>query len=305
MGIAGERPVSQQGLASGAGNIMAQARQGFAQAQNMPVQKPNQMPSGMPPQQGMAMSPQQGAGQQPFNIQQAVAQGLQAAGQTTAGGLGYQAPQLATTNLDPYMNPYESQVVGQTLSDLERSRQMQQNMLGAQAGAAGAFGGSRQGIAEAETNRAFAEQAARTASQLRAAGFGQAQQAAMADISNRMLGQQRQQQAAGQLADIANLGFGLGRQANLDLAQQGMMQQALQQQLMDAARQQYAGFQQSPYQALQTQMAGLQASDLGNRTTTSQKQAGLFDYLSLGVAAMNPAASLFSSLAKNALAKKE
>jgi len=91
----------------------------------------------------------------------------------------------------------------------------------------------------------------------------------------------------------------------MDLAQQGMMQQALQQQLMDAARQQYAGFQQSPYQALQTQMSGLQASDLGNRTTTSQKQAGLFDYLSLGLAAMNPTASLMNAFTNAALAKKE
>ena len=318
-----------------------------------------------------------GMAQQPFNINQAAAQGIQAAGLGTAANLGFQpqqitptsfqaaqtgqvaplqaqqvqAGQLGTTSLSPYMNPYESQVVGQTLSDLERSRQMQQNVLGAQATAAGAFGGSRQGIAEAETNRAFAEQAARTAGQLRQAGFGQAQQAAQQDIASRMQASlanqqaglqagmtsaQLQQQAnlanqqamqqggmfnvtqgleaqrlnqlagiygarerlgsAGQLADIANLGFGMGRQANLDLAQQGMMQQALQQQLMDAARQQYSGFQQSPYQALQSQMAGLQASDLGTRTTTEQKNPGLMDYLQFGAAMINPQASMFSGL---------
>ena len=52
---------------------------------------------------------------------------------------------------------------------------MAQNVGGAQAGAANAFGGSRQGIAEAETNRAFADQAARTASGLRQTGYQNAQ----------------------------------------------------------------------------------------------------------------------------------
>ena len=362
MNITGEGPVQQQGLA-GAGNIMAQARQGFAQAQGMPAQQPNQMPAGTPPPQGMAMAPQQGAGQQPFNIQQAVAQGLQAAGLGTAANLGFQpqqitptsfqaaqtgqvaplqaqqvqAGQLGTTSLSPYMNPYESQVVGQTLSDLERSRQMQQNLLGAQATAAGAFGGSRQGIAEAETNRAFAEQAARTAGQLRQAGFGQAQQAAQQDIASRMqaalanqqaglqagmtsaqlqqqanlANQQAMQQAgmfgaeagmeaqrlnqlaglqgaqqrlgaAGQLADIANLGFGIGRQANLDLAQQGMMQQMMQQALIDAGKQQYAGFQGAPQQALNQQISALQGANLGQQTQTGTFNPGLFNYLQLG-----------------------
>jgi hypothetical protein len=233
-----------------------------------------------------------GQAQQPFNINQAVAQGVQAAGMTTAGGLGYQAPQLATTSLQPYMNPYESQVVGQTLSDLERARQMQQNMLGAQATRAGAFGGSRQGIAEAETNRAFAEQAARTAGQLRAIGFGQAQQAAQQDIATQMAAQARQQQAAAQLADISNLGFGMGRQISSDLAQQGLAQQMMQQALIDAARQQYAGFQGAPQQALAQQQAALAGSDLGQRTVTDTRQTGLFDYLQLGASLINPATAI-------------
>ncbi|MGA0336811.1 MAG: hypothetical protein ACO3LD_11215, partial [Luminiphilus sp.] len=38
-----------------------------------------------------------------------------------------EAGQLAGTSLDPYFNPYESQVVQQSLSDIERARQMQQN----------------------------------------------------------------------------------------------------------------------------------------------------------------------------------
>lgn len=150
-------------------------------------------------------------------------------GASTIAGVGpiqaqqVQAGQLAGTSLSPYMNPYENQVVQQSLADLERSRQMQQNQVGAQATAAGAFGGSRQGIAEAETNRAFAEQAARTASGLRQAGFTQAQQAAQQDIGTRM-------QAA-----LANQSAGL--QAGTTTAQMGLQAQQANQAALNAAGQ--------------------------------------------------------------------
>ena len=143
------------------------------------------------------------------------------------------AGQVAGADLGAYTNPYETQVVEQSLSDLERSRLMQQNQLGAQASAAGAFGGSRQGIAEAETNRAFAEQAARTASGLRQSGYQQAQQLAGQDI-----GRQMQVDAANQAALNAQRQFGaqqsmaakqMNQSAALQAAQMGMTAQQLNQ----------------------------------------------------------------------------
>ena len=116
---------------------------------------------------------------QGYNAARAAQQAALTADQVSAG-------QIAGTDLGAYTNPYESQVVQQSLGDLERSRLMQQNQLGAQASASGAFGGSRQGIAEAETNRAFADQAARTASGLRQSGYQQAQQLAGQDIATQM-----------------------------------------------------------------------------------------------------------------------
>jgi hypothetical protein len=132
-----------------------------------------------------------------------------------------QAGQLANTNLGAYTNPFETQVVDQALGDLERSRLMAQNQLGAQATAANAFGGSRQGIAEAETNRAFADQAARTASGLRQAGYTQAQQMAMQDI-----GTAQQAALANQQANLAagTTTAGFGQQSNL--ANQAALNQA-------------------------------------------------------------------------------
>jgi hypothetical protein len=132
-----------------------------------------------------------------------------------------QAGQLANTNLGAYTNPFESQVVNQSLQDIERSRLMAQNQLGAQATSANAFGGSRQGIAEAETNRAFADQAARTASGLRQAGYTQAQQMAMQDI-----GTAQQAALANQQANLAagTTTAGFGQQSNL--ANQAALNQA-------------------------------------------------------------------------------
>ena len=161
------------------------------------------------------------------------------------------AGQLSQTNLDPYMNPYTSAVTQQTLQDLERSRQMQQNQLGAQAQAAGAFGGSRQGVAEAETNRAFAEQAARTAGQLNQAGFTQAQQAAQQDIANAMQ------------ANLAN------QQANL-AAQTTTGAQTLQAQLANQAAQNQA----SQFGAQAANTAALQNAQLGTNVNLQNAQLG-------------------------------
>ena len=295
------------------------------------------------------------------------------AGQVTAG-------QIAGTDLQNYMNPYENQVVQQSLSDIERSRLMAQNVGGAQAGAANAFGGSRQGIAEAETNRAFAEQAARTASSLRQSGYDRSTQLAGQDIATRMqaglanqganlqagttsaqLGQQRalqnqsalnqagqfgagaanqaslqnqaalnqarqygagatnqaslanqgafnqagqfnssqnmqaqlanqaaglqgsQQrlQAGSQLGNLSNLGFGMGQQVQNRMDQQGLAQQALNQQLINDAKGQYAGYTGAPANSLQYLLQAVGgAPAVGSQT--KGYTPGLFDYLSLG-----------------------
>lgn len=72
---------------------------------------------------------------------------------------------------EQYMNPFEDQVVGRTMSDIERSRQEAQAATQAQATAAGAFGGSRSGVAQALSDREFTRAGADKAAQLRSLGF--------------------------------------------------------------------------------------------------------------------------------------
>ena len=88
--------------------------------------------------------------------------------------------------------------------------------------------------------------------------------------------------AAVQLGDIANLGFGMGQTVNNNMMAQGAMQQALQQQLFDAAANKYQGYVGHPAQGLAYLNAALGVTPTTPQTTTTSKQPGLFDYLTLG-----------------------
>ena len=229
------------------------------------------------------------------NVNQAAAQGVYGAGLGSAAGMNYapqqvQAGQLATTNLSPYMNPYTEQVIQANQADILRGAQMGLNNLGAQAQAARAFGGSRHGVAEAELGRNVASQLAQSSAGLRQAGYTQAQQGALSDIANRMAAQQynvgsglqgAQQRlaAANQLANISNLGFGMGQKVQQNLMQQGALQQGVQQALIDAAKQQYAGYTGAPGTSIDYLSRAIQAIPNAG-TTTQTGSPGLFGILS-------------------------
>ena len=317
------------------------------------------------------------------------------AGNVTAG-------QLASTDLGAYTNPYESQVVNQSMADLDRARQIQQMQQNAKMGAAGAFGGSRHGIAQAESNRAFYDRAGAMAGGLRQQGFQNAQEMAQqdlqrtmqADLANqstqlaasqanqqteqtglqRMLqagmanqnveqqGLQRQLaasqsnqqteqtglqrmlqagmanqnveqtglqrmlqaglsnqsqgmaaqmanqgaglqgagqrlQAAGQLARLSQQGFDMGRMMQGDIREQGNIQQLMQQQLIDAAKQQFAGYTGAPANSLGYVSQALGASTVPQSQTTT-KEPGLMDYLTLAATMASSDARLKKNITK-------
>ena len=122
---------------------------------------------------------------------------------------------LSQMDLSQYMNPFSRQVTDVTIADTERSRQLAQQQENAQAQAAGAFGGSRHGVAAAETNRAYDDNLARTLAALNAQNFSQAQAAGQFDSGQQLQADQfsmdalmRQQianQQAGLQADTFNV----------------------------------------------------------------------------------------------------
>lgn len=118
----------------------------------------------------------------------------------TAGNLGQRQfaafPEYSTNMVQQYMNPYQQQVIDASMGDIERQRQQQQLRDRASAVQAKAFGGSRQGVAEALTNEAFDRTAASTAAQLRSQGFTQAQQLALQQEEARRQYEQQKLDAA-------------------------------------------------------------------------------------------------------------
>jgi hypothetical protein len=217
------------------------------------------------------------------NVYDASAAGLGAAGAATSAALGFNPGTLQGTDIQAYQNPYTQQVIDAGLGDIERSRQMAVNDTGAAATAAGAFGGSRHGVAESLTNDNYARQATQFASGQRQAGFNNAQQGAMFDIGNRMGANAQRLQAAGQLAGMAGQAFGMGQDLNQSQMQQGLMQQALQQQIINAGAGQYQGWANAPQTALTLPLAALGAIPSGGgSTTTERSNPGLLSYLQLG-----------------------
>ena len=225
----------------------------------------------------------------PQNIYQQANTGITKAGQAAMTGTQFSpmaitAPTAAT--MSQYSNPYETGVVNQNLADIERSRLLAQNNMGAQATAANAFGGSRHGIAESETNRGFADRAAAMSGQLRQQGYNNSQQMArQAQMQNQqaqLQGQQQRMGAASQLGTLSNLGFGMGQQINSQMQNQGLQQQAVQQAVIDAAKARYAGYTAQPNQALNMPLQALGAAPYNTSTNQTEGYSpGLFDYLTL------------------------
>jgi hypothetical protein len=174
-----------------------------------------------------------------------------------AQGLRGVSEQYQPSMAQSFMNPYEEQVVQQAMRDIAREGQIREQGLQAQAAASGAFGGSRQAVAEQELARNVLEQQARTGGQLRAAGYQQASQQAQLGQFGQGIGSLAQagSQLGGQLstlglqqAGLGQLGQQLGLQDIKTLEAMGARDQALQQAVLDAQRQSNLQLYQLPYQ---------------------------------------------------------
>ena len=178
-------------------------------------------------------------------------------------------------DIQSFQNPFTTQVIDQSLADLDRARQIRLQSDQDAAIGAGAFGGSRSALLEAETNRNFADQAARTATNLRQSGYNNALNAAMQDrgfrtgIQSGLLGDQ-----------YRNLGLMSGI---------GSQQQGLQQRGMDAAYNEFLRALQYGPQQLGLLAQGVSALPTQTNQTNSYKP-GFGDYLAGGASLLGSAA---------------
>ena len=221
-------------------------------------------------QQALALAPQMFGSFAPF---------IRGAGQTAgagtaalAGGLGMLAD--PTRSIGMFMSPYETEVVDRAMADIARAGDIQRKGIGARAVGAGAFGGSRQAIAESELDRNVLDRQANIAAQLRNQGFGQALTASQR--AAQLMGGLGQAfgSLAGTTADIGRVGSELGRADLGMLTQLGDIGRTFQQQQLEAQRQNLLQESQEPFTRLQLGqqlIKGLPSGDLSStfKSTTT------------------------------------
>ena len=227
-----------------------------------PLQVPQQEVAGLTPTQISAMNlAQQGIGSfQPFlqaaQAAQTAGLGTLGAGAQTVAGAEF-VPTQAT--LDKFMDPYQQNVTQEALKEIDRQQQIAENRLAGQAVKAGAFGGSRFGVAQSELARNAADLKSRRIFEDLSRNFQQAQAAARAANQQRLQAGQVFGQLGRATSGIGGAMAGLGAQTqalqgqdvNRLLGIGGMQQQQAQQEL-NVGTQNLAAMQNAPFQQLST-----------------------------------------------------
>ncbi|MGF7213099.1 hypothetical protein GGE65_007735 [Skermanella aerolata] len=146
-----------------------------------------------------------------------------AADQITAG-------QLAGTDLNPYLNSFTQNVIDTTLADMSRTNNKLNTLANTGAVRAGAYGGSRATLLEAENNRNLMDRAGAAAANLNMANFTNAQGQATNDINRRLTAAQSNQSAnlaasqSNQSTEANRLATNAGFQQQVGLANQAAQQ---------------------------------------------------------------------------------
>ena len=196
-------------------------------------------------------------------------------------GIGSYSPflQQAQASTGPqafqqFMSPYQQQVIDTTLQDFDKKAAINQKQISDAAISAGAFGGGREGVLEAEYLSDSAAKRAALQAQLLQQGFGQAQQAAQQNFANQM--------------GLASALPGLQRADVSTLGSLGALNQAQTQAEKDALIQanRMAAFQpQEQLQQYGNLVTGIMGGMAGSGTQTSQVPDPGFLQTALGAAA--------------------
>ena len=187
--------------------------------------------------------------------QQTVGQGI--------GGLLGSAQAYDPTRTQEFMNPYQQMVTQQATQEMRRQADIARQQMAAQAARTGAFGGTREGVQRAETERGLQDIMSQRIFQDYSQNYLQAQQAGMGSFEQQ---QQRQLAASQGLGQMGGLQSQIGsQQANL-IAQQAGLQGQL-------------GSQQAQMGLLPAQIASQQAAIAG-------QGAQLYGSLGQGIGAL-------------------
>jgi len=159
--------------------------------------------------------------------QDILARAVPVLGQGIGGILG-SAQGYSPTQAEAFMNPYQQEVTRNALGEMRRQADIAQQGQAAQAIGAGAFGGTREGVQRAETERGIQDLMQQRIMQDYANNYAQAQQAAMQGFESQQGRQLAGRQALGQaLTQFAIHGQVIdsltAQQAGVDLSKAGTL----------------------------------------------------------------------------------
>lgn len=208
------------------------------------------------------------------------------------GLLNYQPQKLANTDLTPYMNPFQKQVIDASIAQNKFARDQQGVADNASATAAHAFGGTRQAVQRALTTEGYDRNDQQNLAGLNTANFQQAQQAAQGDITNDITGANLRLNAGNSFANLSNqqLQDALTRAGVISAV--GDQQHSQQQDVNDAAYEEFMRQINYPLQqqSIRNAAIGLLPND-GTSTSTQNKKYGLGDFLMAGISGASKAAA--------------
>ena len=224
----------------------------------------------------------EGARDQALAGQQAITSGLGMLRPGQASKFSDPLVSQITGNISKFQNPFQQQVIDRTMAQLDRQAGLRQAGADAAAVRAGAFGGSRQGVQRAETERNLQDTKADTLARLLSAGFGQSLKASQDAATQGLKAQLESGRLAGGLgqafgtlagttSDIGRLQQALGQADISQLSQLGALRQRQQQAELDANRANLMQTAQEPFTRLQLGQNLLQGMPSASIPSTFQQ----------------------------------
>jgi hypothetical protein len=223
------------------------------------------------------------------------------AGQMAGAGSDYAKMATDPTAMQGYMSPYMQNVVDYQKSQALRDYNLGTGVRKAQAVGANAFGGNRQALMEAEAQRSLGNQLQGITATGSQKAFEDAQRQQQFGAQLGMQGRQAALQGVGQYGQMAGQ---LGQLGGQELAARqgiiqsqygmGQQQQALEQQKINQAMQDYANMQQYPLMQLGVMSNMLRGLPMQSSTTNQYVAAP--NALTQGIGAAGAGASLYNAL---------
>lgn len=221
----------------------------------------------------------------------------------------YDANLLRDLDISPYMNMFTMGALDPTLRKIREEQTQTLQGLAGQAAGAGAFGGSRQGVVEAETLKGFGQQMGDVVAQAQAAAFDRAMGYGQSDIERmnqeQLIQEQMRQDAANlQMAGASGTSQGVAQLRGINyqdmdvLRKLGAEQRAIEQARLDAQYNEFLREQGFPSQQLSARLAPL---GLGSQVATAAPTIDQPSYLQNLLGGIGYGANILSGLGEAGL----